>query len=170
MEIVVREGTPQDLPFLHEMLFEAAFWRSDAVRPPRHEGLGQPEIAKLLAGWGRAGDTAVIAETARNRSGGAAWYRFWSDSDHSYGYVSADIPELGIAVMPGWRRRGLGEVLLKALGTLAADRGIARLSLSVAEDNPARHLYVKHGFEQVSSVGDAWTMVASTQAISRQGG
>ncbi len=152
------------------MLFEAAFWRPDAGRPSRHEGLGQPEIAKLLASWGRAGDTAVIVETARDRPGGAAWYRFWSDSDHSYGYVSADIPELGIAVMPGWRRRGLGGRLLQALRTLAAGRGIARLSLSVAEDNPARHLYAKHGFEQVGRVGDAWTMVASTQAISRQGG
>ena len=142
VEIIVREGKPQDLPFLREMLFEAAFWRPDAVRPPRHVGLSHPEIAKLLEGWGREGDTSMIAETAGGRPVGAAWYRFWSDCDHSYGYVSADIPELGIAVIHGLRRSGIGDRLLHALGNLATECGIERLSLSVEEDNPARHMYV----------------------------
>lgn len=163
METIVREGTLQDIPFLHKMLFEAAFWRPDVVRPPIHEGLSHPELAKLLEGWGREGDTSVIAETVGGRPVGAAWYRFWSDREHSYGYVSADIPELGIAVAHGMRRRGIGDGLLHALRRLAANRGIQYLSLSVEEDNPARHLYLKHGFEQVNRVGNAWTMVAATK-------
>ena len=104
----------------------------------------------------------MIAEDAGNRPVGAAWYRFWSDHDHSYGYVSADIPELGIAVVGGSRNRGVGGRLLHALRKLAADHGIAYLSLSVEEDNPARRLYLQHGFEQVAMVGNAWTMVAGT--------
>ena len=43
---------------------------------------------------------------------------------------------------------------------LATECGIERLSLSVEEDNPARHMYVKHGFEQVGIAGNAWTMIA----------
>ena len=162
VQITIRQGTFRDLPFLREMLFEAAFWRPGVARPAIDEGLSRPELAKLLEGWGRRGDAFVIAEDAGNRPVGAAWYRFWSDHDHSYGYVSADIPELGIAVVNGLRERGIGGQLLYALRKLAADRGIASLSLSVEEDNPARRLYLQHGFEQVATVGNAWTMVAGT--------
>ena len=105
----------------------------------------------------------MIAEDVGNRPVGAAWYRFWSEHDHSYGYVSADIPELGMAVVNGFRKRGVGGRLLHALIKLAADRGIARLSLSVEEDNPARRLYLRQGFERVAAIGNAWTMVAGTK-------
>jgi GNAT superfamily N-acetyltransferase len=162
MKTILREGTRQDLPFLREMLFEAVSWRSDALRPPMDEALSHPELAKLLEGWGREGDASVIAETAQNDPVGAAWYRFWSDCEHSYGYIGADIPELGIAVVRGMRRKGIGDRLLHALRKLAGARGIERLSLSVEEDNPARLLYLKRGFERVRVVGNAWTMVART--------
>ncbi len=162
METSLRQGTVRDLPFLREMLFEAAFWRPGAARPPIDEGLSRPGLAKLLDGWGREGDASVIAESADDRPVGAGWYRFWSDHDHSYGYVSADVPELGIAVVNGLRNQGVGGRLLHALGKLASDLGIASLSLSVEKDNPAQRLYLQHGFEQVTTVGNAWTMVAGT--------
>jgi hypothetical protein len=50
VEIILREGTLPDLSFLREMLFEAVFWRPDVLRPPMHEGLSHPELAKLLEG------------------------------------------------------------------------------------------------------------------------
>ena len=56
----MREGKPQDLPFLREVLFEAASWRADAVWPPRQVGLSHSENAKLLEGWGREGDPSVF--------------------------------------------------------------------------------------------------------------
>ena len=166
MELTLREGTIRDLPFLREMLYEAAFWRPGVARLPIDEGLARPDLAKLLQGWGREGDASVIAESTANRPEGAAWYRFWTDEDHSYGYVRADTPELAIAVVKGRRGRGIGGQLLQALKKLAADRGIESLSLSVEQDNPARHLYLQHGFEQVETVGNAWTMIACTDSES----
>ena len=166
MELTLREGTIRDLPFLREMLYEAAFWRPGAARLPIDEALPRPDLAKLLQGWGREGDAAVIAESASNRPEGAAWYRFWTDEEHSYGYVRPDTPELAIAVVKGGRGRGIGGQLLHALKKLAADRGIESLSLSVEQDNPARHLYLQRGFEQVETVGNAWTMIACTDSES----
>ena len=129
------------------MLFEAAFWRPDGERPPLDEGLSREGLHHLLAGWGRSGDTAVIAETAERPNPaepgtvvGAAWYRFWNDDEHSWGYVNARIPELGIGVLPEWRGRGAGLLLLQALTDTARVQGLPALSLSVEKENFAAEL------------------------------
>lgn len=149
-----------DLPFLRQMLIEAAYWRPDANRPPPDQALDEPELAKLLHAWGRTGDAGVIARATDESPLGAAWYRFWSDDDHSWGYVSADVPELAIGVNREARRQGVGGALLVALFRLASERDVPRISLSVEKDNPAVALYERHGFRPVDTVGNAWTMIA----------
>ena len=69
-------------------------------------------------------------------------------------------PELSIAVVPGRRGRGYGDELLTALLERARKSGFDRLSLSVEPDNPALHLYQRHGFAQVGEKGGSLTMVA----------
>ena len=161
-DLTRRIGSSADLPFLREMLFEAAFWRAGAERPALTEGLESPELAKLLAGWGRPGDTAMIAESSGHERLGAVWYRFWSDEDHSYGYVGPAVPELAIGVRAEARRRGVGEALLRALLAHGGAQGVKEISLSVELDNPALRLYERLGFRRVGRVGGAWTLVART--------
>jgi putative acetyltransferase len=57
--------------------------------------------------------------------------------------------ELGIAVHPGWQRRGVGTALLGALVDLADNwLNLKRLELTVFVDNEsARRLYENFGFE-----------------------
>ena len=56
-----------------------------------------------------------------------------------------------VAVVPGHRGQGLGDVLLGELLRRAADGGAASVMLEVRADNePARRLYERHGFEEVS--------------------
>jgi ribosomal-protein-alanine N-acetyltransferase len=56
-----------------------------------------------------------------------------------------------IAVAPGQQGSGLGGVLLEALIGEAVRRGCAELLLEVRVDNaPARRLYERFGFEQIS--------------------
>lgn len=86
------------------MLFEAAYRRPDTPQPSLREGLANPAIDKLLDGWGRAGDLAVIAHRKVNVPFGAAWLRFWTESNHSYGFINESIPELGIGVAPEHRQ------------------------------------------------------------------
>jgi RimJ/RimL family protein N-acetyltransferase len=155
----IRPAHAADVPFLRQMLFEAAFWREGAPRPDLEQGLARPDLAKLLAGWGRGGDAAVIAESSAGDPLGAAWYRFWSAENHSYGFVAPDVPELGLAVQADFRRQGLGERLLRALLGEAGRAGIGRLSLSVEFENPAQRLYRRVGFRSVGQVGEAWTML-----------
>jgi ribosomal protein S18 acetylase RimI-like enzyme len=156
----LRRASLSDLPFLEEMLFEAAFWRASHPRPAFEIGLQRPDLAKLLRGWGRRGDTGFVAVSAASDRLGAAWYRHWSKEDHSYGFVSEEIPELAIGVRPEARGRGVGGLLLRALLAEAGRQGIVQVSLSVEADNPAQRLYERMGFERIGREGNAWTMVA----------
>lgn len=165
--IGIRLGTPGDLSFLREMLFEAAHWRPDQPRPTMEEGLSKPDLVYLLDGWGRKGDTAFIAFTPKDPQLGAAWYRFWGAEKHSYGYVAPDIPEIGIGVLKSFRGRGVGHHLITALLKEAASQGIEKVSLSVAVDNPAWRLYRSHGFKIVKQQENSWTMVAQLKPEDR---
>lgn len=76
--------------------------------------------------------------------------------------MAEDIPELGMALLPGSRGRGIGKVLLAALLEDLRDRGAKQVSLSVDPRNePAMKLYRGFGFEEVGREGTSITMVAS---------
>ena len=155
----IRLATPQDRSFLREMLYEAVCWRENAPRVPIDELLSESELAKILSGWGRKGDTAVVAELEDGTTVGAAWYRFWTHEHHSYGFVDEATPELGIAVLGEVRQRGIGTALLKALLDHARGSEINRMSLSVEPENFSHLLYEKFGFRKVGISGTSWTML-----------
>jgi ribosomal protein S18 acetylase RimI-like enzyme len=142
------------------MLYEAAFWRPNTVRPPLEEALADPALARYVAGWGRAGDAGVIALDAEGGPVGAAWYRLFPPNEPGFGFMDEHTPELSIAVIGNARARGVGTGLLGALVDRARADGFDALSLSVEPDNPARRLYERHGFVHVGGEA-AWTMRAA---------
>jgi ribosomal protein S18 acetylase RimI-like enzyme len=148
---VIRHAGAQDLPFLRDMLRHAYYarWGNEADVP----------LERYVAGWGRRGDSALVA-IDDFQPVGAAWYRLFEASEPGYGFVDEDTPELTIAVVPSRRGRGLGEQLLTALLEQARREGYARISLSVEPDNPALRLYEQHGFTKVGERGGAWVMEA----------
>jgi ribosomal-protein-alanine N-acetyltransferase len=72
------------------------------------------------------------------------------------GYAGVDLggdvaDVMTVAVVPGWRGRGLGDLLVGELVRRAGKSGASSLMLEVRADNgPARRLYERHGFEEVS--------------------
>lgn len=165
--VKLRPATSADLPFLREMLYETAYWRFPEDRPAIDTALSYPDLAKLLEGWGRSGDTAIIAVGPGNRPLGAAWYRFWTASNHSYGFVDPQTPEIGLAVKATARRQGIGTSLMLALVDQAREARIQQISLSVEPDNDARRLYERLGFRFVEQVGGAHTMLLVLQHSGR---
>ncbi len=55
-----------------------------------------------------------------------------------------------IYVEPDWRGRGIGAALLGCVGALALERRAPLVELAVREENPARRLYDRVGFQQVA--------------------
>jgi GNAT superfamily N-acetyltransferase len=151
MGTVIRRGGAQDLRFLRDMLHHAYYWR---------ERVPGSLVSRYVRGWGRPGDTAVIALDG-GFPVGAAWFRVFKADEPGYGFIDEQTPELAIAVVPSQRGKGVGEQLLLALIERAREAGFSSLSLSVEPGNPARKLYERHGFQVVDEGADAWTMVAS---------
>ena len=154
-----RPATADDAGFLKKMLYEAARWNPDWPHLPMEEVLSDPMIARYHQGWGRPGDAGVIAELD-SEPVGAAWYRLFSSEEPGYGFVDEETPELGIAVVPLHRRKGIGETLQRALMVQAREDGFKALSLSVAVHNRSRLMYERAGFKMVSEHDDYWTMRA----------
>lgn len=154
----VRLATPADFPALQAALAWAIDWRAPVTAATPEQRVAETGHAYLLADWGRAGDIAFVAESAAGAAG-AVWIRQWTDAEHSYGYIDAATPELGIGVDPRFRGMGIGAALLAALFEQAERRGIPTISLSVEEDNPALRLYERVGFRRYARAGNAWTMM-----------
>jgi ribosomal protein S18 acetylase RimI-like enzyme len=148
---MLRRAGSQDLPFLRDMLRHAYYarWGNEADVP----------LERYVAGWGRAGDTAVVA-IDEFQPVGAAWYRLFTADEPGYGFVDEETPELTLAVVPSKRGKGLGRELLTELLAQARAEGHRQVSLSVEPDNPALHLYERHGFEKVGERAGAWVMRA----------
>jgi ribosomal protein S18 acetylase RimI-like enzyme len=139
------------------MLVEAANWDPGRRRLRRDEVFAKPQFADYVAGWKRTNDRGVVAEVCEMPVG-AAWLRFLPAHDPGYGFIDQSIPELSIGVVEGWRGRGVGGSLLRALGDHAKLAGFGAMSLSVEVANPALALYERHGFVSIGIKTGAHTM------------
>lgn len=155
----VREATEDDRGLLERMLVMAADWRPEPSGLTVEAMLGESTLAHYVTGWPRPGDAGVVVEDAAGTPLGAAWFRLFTADDPGFGFVSADVPEVSIAVVPDARGRGLGRRLMETLIASARRRGVGRLSLSVEVDNPARRLYASLGFVEIGTADGAVTML-----------
>lgn len=157
----LREARQSDQDFLFEMLYQAVYVPPGAPLPDRSI-LDEPEIRRYVEMWGMEGDFGYIAvDSASERQIGAVWLRYFDSARRGYGYISDDIPELSIAVVPEKRGMGVGTVLIDALLRYAAER-IKTISLSVDPRNPAIRLYKRFGFIECGTSGDSIIMRRDT--------
>jgi GNAT superfamily N-acetyltransferase len=142
--MLIRDLREDELPFLHDMLYAALAWRPDRWLPPKARLLRIPQVSMFHEGWGRPGDTALVAE--EGRPVGLAWYRFFTEAKHGEGFVDERTPELAIAVVEGRRGSGVGAALMEAIHKRAREQGLTQISLSVDGENPAKRLYERLGY------------------------
>jgi GNAT superfamily N-acetyltransferase len=149
MELVFRQAGAHDLEHVRWALYTALAWNPERQLPPLDATLEHPEAARYHRGWGRFGDLGVIA-TVDGEVVGVAYCRLFSEDDHGHGYLDDQTPEVAVAVREDSRNSGIGARLMIELARVAGAAGFARLSLSVDTDNPARRLYERLGYREVS--------------------
>ena len=155
-DVEIRPLTPADQPFLWECLY-FAIYVPVGTPPPGLEILDRPDLSKYVADWGRPTDSGFLAfNPSTGVNLGAIWLRQFTANNAAYGFVAENIPELGMAVVPDFRGKGLGTKLMERV--LAAKKHPA-ISLSVSPKNPALKLYERFDFKKVGEKGDSWTML-----------
>jgi GNAT superfamily N-acetyltransferase len=155
----LREATAHDTDAVRWALYAALDWDPARTLPPFELVMGHPEAARYHRDWGRPGDLGVIAEVD-GEVVGVAYCRLFTEEDHGHGYVDEHTPEVAVAVRDGRRGEGIGAALMTALADLARANGLDRLSLSVDTANPARRLYERLGYRELS-VDDAGVRMLS---------
>ena len=154
--VAYRPLTPHDQSVVWDMLYHAIYIPSGGTYPARSI-LEDPEIAHYAADFGRPGDLGFLASSGELPVG-AAWLRLFPPDDPGYGFVAPDMPEISLAVVPGWRGQGIGTRLLGLLLT-AAELSHPAVSLSVVAANPAVRLYRRTGFVTLRHDGDSLAMI-----------
>jgi ribosomal protein S18 acetylase RimI-like enzyme len=71
---------------------------------------------------------------------------------------SDETPELGMAILPEYRGRGIGTAIIQRLLDLATT-AYAAVSLSVSVEDPALRLYERMGFERAANYDSSLTML-----------
>lgn len=144
---VIRKLEKNETGLLRELFYHAIFMPEDADPLPASI-VDHPDLVKYHEEWGREGDIAVVAE-AEGKIVGAAWCRLWKGIEKGYGFIADDIPELSMAVIPEFRSKGIGTLLLEELFRDVKKAGYKALSISVEKRNRAVNLYKRLGFKIV---------------------
>jgi GNAT superfamily N-acetyltransferase len=147
-----------DVELVKWALYEAVSWNPDRALPPYDLVIDHPQLARYHGDWGRPGDAGVVAE-ADGSVVGVSFYRPFTDEDHGQGYVDEHPAEIDVAVVDERLGEGTGGRLLEDLAQQAREAGLARLSLAVDADNPARRLYQRLGYQEVPVADDDVLMV-----------
>lgn len=152
--IVIRPGESQDVSFLRDMVRHTGLDRSGVTIDEE-----PPPLSRYVAGWGRIGDTALIAlDESTHVPVGAAWYRLFTRAEPGYGFVAEDTPELTVAVVPSRRGEGIGQALLAAIVERARASGFVSISMSAVHGDPAVGLFEQGGFRPIREHGTAVIM------------
>jgi GNAT superfamily N-acetyltransferase len=147
---LIRRGGAQDVPFMRSMLAHAYNWHVNVFDT-------DIPIGRYVDGWGRAGDTALIAMAGGHRIG-AAWFRLFRESAPGYGFLDEHTPELTVVVVPSRQGEGIGQLLLTGLLERAQADAYRSVSVSVEPGHPELQIYEGAGFDEVGRTERAVTM------------
>ncbi len=163
LRYTIRPALPSDELFLWEMLYQSLYVEEGSA-PYSRDVLNRPHVARYVRGWGRGGDMGFIAVYSNTQQPlGAVWCRLANGDDRGFAYVDDETPELGVAMLPEYRGRGIGTALIKYL--FDAARGTyPAISLSVSPNNPAMRLYERLGFRTIEVRGTHPVMKISLNA------
>jgi ribosomal protein S18 acetylase RimI-like enzyme len=161
----IRSITEQDVPFLWDMLYESIHV-TEGDQPLSRDVIKEPSLSKYVEDWGKDGDLGFIAVSHLGHPVGSITMRYFTENNKGYGYVSNDIPEMSMALLPDYRGQGIGSSLLQTLTDESRKLGIPQISLSVDPNNTAAvKLYQRYGFKEVGIEGTSITMVADLDEI-----
>lgn len=154
----IRELRENEIPLLEEFIYHAIFQTEGSTPLPRSI-IDDPTVAVYIEDFGRKDDHCLVADCG-GKVIGAVWTRILNGQVRGFGNVDDETPEFAISLLPEYRGKGIGTLLMKAMLDLLKHKGYEKTSLAVQKDNYAVSLYQRVGFEIVDSNDEEYIMVA----------
>lgn len=151
--IEIKELCEIDYPILKEFIYWALFI-PPGVEMPERTVIYNPDVFIYIENFGNGNDCGVFAE-ADGKAVGAAWTRIIP----AYGHIDDETPELAISVLPEYRNRGIGAMMMEKLFELLRRRGYKQTSLAVQKENLAVNFYLRLGYETIREKPEEYLMV-----------
>ena len=161
-----RAGTTRALDERDGLLLRLATWLNLNWSGPRFT-IAQLDADPHLAAYYRSAPEFGVVSAADGEPTGVVWVTRFPAEAPGYGFVRADVPELSVCVLPGYRGAGLGAELMAATVAEARRRALPALSLSVEEGNPARRLYERFGFRPPGAAAQPGTLLLELRYVAR---
>jgi GNAT superfamily N-acetyltransferase len=150
LRVRTRRFRAEDLAFVEDMIVAACFPPTRAL-PTVDEARRFPHAVRWFDPPIGVSDIAVVADAEGIGPIAAAVGRRFEKADPSWGVVSADVPELALAVASEHRGKRVGEALLRGWLDELRTRGFTSASLTVSVHNEhALRLYARCGFREVT--------------------
>ena len=151
---LIRKLCSGESDLLKDFLYEAIFIPQGAEAPAR-DIVERPELRIYYDDFGsRPGDHCLLAET-EGHVVGAVWTRIMND----YGHVDDETPSFAISMLPEYRNKGIGTVLMRQMLSLLKEHGYRQASLAVQKANYAVRMYQEVGFEIIDENEEEFIMV-----------
>jgi len=107
MELKYRYLSVSDYPILREMFYLSIFVPEGEPSYPESI-IDLPALSIYIEGFGKEGDFGFVCEDD-SEPVGAIWGRVFKSEKKGFGYIDDSTPELGMAVLPEYRKKGVGE-------------------------------------------------------------
>lgn len=92
---MIRSVQADDLPFLEEMLYEAAAAYNPEVQAMGKEALLRLAVPRYLTEWGRESDAGLVSVTEAGRRLGATWHRYPTEEARGARVRGTGCPRVG---------------------------------------------------------------------------
>ncbi len=83
----------------------------------------------------------------------------WERIIPAFGHVDNNTPELAISVLPEYRGKAVGTMMMTRLFALLRERGYKQTSLAVQKENAAVRFYQRLGYITVRESAEEYIMV-----------
>ena len=151
---IIRKIREEEIPLLHDFLFEAIFI-PNGVEPPSKSIIYNDDLQVYVKNFGQDPDDHCLVAECDGKIVGAVWTRVMED----YGHIDSQIPSLAISLYKEYRNQGIGTELLKRMLDLLRNKGYEKVSLSVQKANYALKMYQNNGFIVVAERGEEVIMI-----------
>lgn len=145
-EVIIRELKKEETLILEDMLYNALYQEEGSPILPK-EIIKTPEIYVFIENFGTRKDDYCLISELDGVVIGAVWIRILDGIIKGYGNIDDKTPEFAISLLPNYRGKGYGTLMMKEMIKYLKKIGYTQASLSVNKKNYAVNMYSKLGFE-----------------------